>query len=213
MFESKKRAFIFMILAILFALAAVLLFTNYVADMEKNLGELVEIQVAKQDIPAGSPIGADMLATIQIPKKYAVDSFITSVEELQGKISLVPIPKDEVLTKAMLRETSKTPSGYRLVQLRAPLAIFDDQLDVLDRVDLIGTYETKEGKDGETRRTDIMLKDVQVIRVYKKEEEITSIGVALSLADAQKVIWLMNYGKELRVLKTNNQLLQAGGNN
>jgi Flp pilus assembly protein CpaB len=211
MFESKKRAFFFMILAILFALAAVLLFTNYVSDMEQSLGELVEIQVAKQDIPAGSPIGVDMLTSIQIPKKYAVDSFVTSPGELAGKISLVPIPKDEVLTKAMLRETSNTPSGYRLVQLRAPMAIFDEQLDVLDRVDLIGTYESKEGKEADTRRTEVMLKDVQVIRVYKKEEEIVSIGVALSLADAQKVIWLMNYGKELRVLKTNNHLLQSGG--
>jgi Flp pilus assembly protein CpaB len=211
MFESKKRAFLFMIAAILFAIAAVMLFTNYVAETEKSLGELAEIQVAKQEIPAGSPIAPDMLTTIKIPKKYAVDSFITSTEELKGKISLVPIPKDEVLTKAMLRETSKTPTGYRLVQLRSPMAIFDDQVDVLDRVDLVGTYESKENKN-DTRITEVILKDVQVIRVYKKDDEIVSIGVSLTLDEAEKAIWFLNFGKELRVLKTNNQLLQAGGN-
>ncbi|UFJ40794.1 SAF domain-containing protein [Brevibacillus humidisoli] len=230
MFESKKRAFIFLIVSILFALAAVFLFSSYVETMEQDLGELVEIQVAGAAIPAGTLITPDMLKTMRLPRKYAVDSFVTSPDEAAGKISLVQIPQDEVLSKAMLREMSKTPSDYRLVQLRAPMAVFDDQIDVLDKVDVIGTYEKKAGKEsgfddltvddlstdpvgrsaGDTRTTELVMRDISVIRVYKQEEEIVSIGVALTLEQARQVVWLQNFGKEVRVLKANTHLPQDG---
>lgn len=214
MFESKKRALFFMVLSICFAIAAAFLFSNHVKKTEESLGQLVEIQVAKKDIPAGSPITLDMLEPMKVPKKYVVDSYIKSINDLKGKISLVPIPEGEVLTKAMMRNVSKVPSQFRLVQLRAPMAVFDDMVDVRDKVDLVGSYEKQQQgqqNNDENRITDIVIRDVEVIRVYKKGEEIISIGVALTHEDAKRVVWMLNYGKELRVLKSNNTLVQIGG--
>ena len=223
MYESKRRAFLFLIVSLSFALAAVWLFARYVERMERELGELVEIQAAGQLIPAGTAISRDMLQTVKLPRKYVVDSFITAADEVAGKISLVPIPPNEVLTRAMLGEASKLPSGYRLVQLRAPMAVFDDQVDVLDKVDVIGTYDKQAGeeslfapspdemgKGGGSRTTEVILRDIPVIRVYKQGEEIVSIGVALTLEQARQVVWLQNFGKEVRVLKTASHLPLTG---
>ncbi|MBO8165498.1 MAG: hypothetical protein H0Z34_17615 [Brevibacillus sp.] len=225
MFESKKRAFLFLALSILFALSAVFLFYSHVETMEQELGQMVDVQTAAQDIPVGTPIAPEMLKPLPLPKKYVVDSFVTSPDEVKGKVSLVPIPRGEVLTNPMLREMAKMPNGYRLVQLRAPIAVFDDEVEVLDRVDVIGTYERKAGDEsrfqqvlpdqsdwihGDTRATEMILRDVQVIRVYKQEEEIVAVGVALTLEQAEQIVWLQNFGKEVRVLKANHHLPGGG---
>ncbi|RXT07835.1 Flp pilus assembly protein CpaB [Ammoniphilus sp. CFH 90114] len=210
MFESRKRVFIFTILSVSFALAAAFLFSNYMNETKRNLGELVSIYVAQKDIPAGSPIQTDMLTTMEVPVKYASASFLQSAEDFKNKISLVPIPSGEVLTTAMLRDISNVPSQHRLVQLRTPMAIFDDQVDVLDRVDLYGSYELAGNGNpaADSRMTDLLLTDVEVLRVTKQDGTINAIGVALTQEQAKRVIWMLNYGKEIRVLKSNNTLVK-----
>lgn len=221
MYESKRRVFLFLFIAIASAFAAVLLFAQYVERIERELGEQVGIQTAGEAIAVGTVITADMLQTIKLPRKYVVDSFLTTGEEAVGKMALVQIPPGEVLTQAMLGEMRKLPDDYRLVQLRAPIAVFDEQLDVLDRVDVIGTYDKRAGEQslaatsleqtgiGDGRTTEILLRDIPVIRVYKEGEEIVSIGVALTLEQARQVVWLQNFGKEVRVLKGASRLASA----
>ncbi|MBP1930691.1 Flp pilus assembly protein CpaB [Ammoniphilus resinae] len=214
MFESRKRVFIFTILSIAFAMAAAFLFSNYIKQTKQSLGNMVSIHVAEKDIPAGSPITSEFLSTIEMPIKYASESFIKSAEQYKDKISLVPIPKGEVLTVAMLRDISNVPTDHRMVQLRAPLAVFDDQINPLDRVDLFSSYETeadnnpKQPKD--RRITELTLKNVEVLQVSKQDSKIISIGVALKPEQAKRIIWILNYGKELRVVKSNSSIEQGG---
>jgi len=215
LFESRKRVFIFTILSIAFAMAAAFLFSNYINQTKKSLGDMVSIYVAEKDIPAGSPITPEFLSTVEMPIKYASDSFIKSAEQYKNKISLVPIPKGEVLTMVMLRESSSNvPSGYRMVELRAPLAVFDGQIDNLDRVDLFSSYETEANNDPkqpkDRRITELTLKNVEVIRKTEQDGKLISIGVALKPEQAKRIIWILNYGKELRVVKSNSSLEQVG---
>jgi hypothetical protein len=106
----------------------------------------------------------------------------------------------------MLRKNTIVTGRNRQVMLRAPMAVFDDQIDVLDKVDLVVSYDEQPGPGepakGDHRTTKILLKDVTVNSVQKKGEDIVAIGVVLLLEDTEKVIWALNYGKEVRVLKS-----------
>lgn len=203
MFDSKRRILIFLILSIAFGVSAVFLFLNYIKKTEETLGEHISIYAAKTDIPAGTPIALDMLTTVSLPKKYVVPTFAQVESDIKNKISLVPITSGEVLSTAMLRSASNVPSKKRLVQLRAPMAVFDDEFEVLDKVDLIGTYEAQ----GE-RVTEVIATEIEVLRVYRTGESVLSLGVALSQEETEQIIWLLNFGKELRVLKSNNTYIQ-----
>jgi pilus assembly protein CpaB len=214
MFESKRRAFLFMLGSIFFGLVAVILFADYMSDMKASLGEYATVHVAKTDIAAGMPITDDMMAEEQIPRKFMLDSLISSKEEVRGKISLVPIAEGSVITASMLRDNTIVTGDLRQVMLRAPLAVFDDQIDTFDKVDLVVSYDAGSGEAQEDKRvTKVLLRDVTVNRVDKKGEELVAIGVVLKLDDAQQVIWSLNYGKEVRVLKSGRAKVQQEASN
>ncbi len=206
MFESKRRAFIFMLASIFLALVAVILFSDYIAQTKASLGEMTTVLVAKEDIGAGKPIADNMVTEKEIPKKYMLDSLIQSRSDLKGKISMVPIPRGSAITSPMLRKNTIVTGENRQVMLRAPLAIFDDQIDTLDKVDLVASFDAQPGpgepSKQDKRTTKVLFRDVTVSRVDKKGDEIVAIGVVLSLADAKEAIWALNYGKEIRVLKS-----------
>ena len=204
MFESKRRAFAFMLGAILFGLLTVILFSDYMSETKASLGEYATVHVAKRDIAAGMPLADDMVAEEQIPRKFMLNSLIGSKEELRGKISMVPIPAGAVITSSMLRDNTIVTEDSRQVMLRAPLAVFDDQIDTFDTVDLFVSYDG--GPDipptEDKRKTELLLQDLTVNRVDKRGEELIAIGVVVKLEQSQKVIWALNYGKEVRVLKS-----------
>lgn len=213
MFESKRRALIFMFVSVFLALTAVILFSDFIQKTKESLGEMATVQVAKEDIPAGKEITDDMVTSEEIPKKYLLDTLVRTKEELKGKISMVPISRGAVITTSMLRKNTIVTGRNRQVMLRAPMAVFDDQIDVLDKVDLVVSYDEQPGPGepakGDHRTTKILLKDVTVNSVQKKGEDIVAIGVVLLLEDTEKVIWALNYGKEVRVLKSGASKVQA----
>lgn len=212
MFETRRRAFVFLVFSIALALAATVLFSSYMKEKETSLGEMAVIYIANKSIPAGERITMDMIGSSEIPKKYVTDSYIQNLQDLDGKVSMVPIPQDGIITKPMLRNNNLVNGEFRQVVLRAPFAVFDDRIDVLDKVDLVASYEqTGSEGQGDTRRTQVLLRDVSVNSVSKKDDETLSIGVALPLDQADDVIWMLNYGKELRVLKSGNAKVGTEG--
>ncbi|GLX68715.1 Flp pilus assembly protein CpaB [Paenibacillus glycanilyticus] len=214
MFDTRRRAFLFLIFSIGLGLAATIMFSSYMNKKETSLGEMVSIYVASKEIPAGQLITKDMLSMTDIPRKFATDSYVQTAADLNGKVSMVPIPEKGIITKPMLRNNNLVNGEYRQVVLRAPFAVFDDQIDVLDKVDLVASYEQKDpkaAKGTEERRTQVLLKNVSVNNVSKKDNEIVSIGVALPLSEAKDLIWMLNYGKEIRVLKSSNAKVASEG--
>ncbi|WP_339279320.1 SAF domain-containing protein [Paenibacillus sp. FSL W8-1187] len=208
MFESKRRALLLLLLSLAFGAAAVILFSSYMQETKDSLGELVTVQVAGSDIPAGRVIDETLLEEQELPRKYMLDSLIESPADLIGRVSMVPIVKGAVITQAMLRDNSLVSGDFRQVLLRAPLAVFDDQIDAYDQVDLLISYE-QDGEGGQAagadrRTTQVLLKGVTVSSVHKTGDEITAVGVMVKLADAKSVVWALNYGKEVRLLKTGN---------
>ncbi|WP_411347841.1 Flp pilus assembly protein CpaB [Paenibacillus sp. WLX2291] len=206
MFESKKRAFVFMLLAIVLGAVAVILFSTYMRETKASLGEFVTVQVAAEDIPAGTVIDASLLTDQEIPRKYVMDSLITTQQQLANKISVVPITKGSVITTSVLRNNTFVKGDYRQVMMRAPMAVFDEQIDAYDKVDILYSYDSQQtgdkGQGGDKRITKILLKDVTVNSVQKTGSDITAIGVLVKLSDSKSVIWALNYAKEVRLLKS-----------
>lgn len=219
MFESKRRALIFLFASVFLALVAVILFSDYIQKTKQSLGEMATVLVAKEDIRAGTAIPDSSLAEKEIPRQYLLDSLIQSKEELKGKISVVPIPKGAALTSTMLSDNTIVTGDNRQVMLRAPLAVFDDNISTFDKVDLVVSYDDQSGagdtSKGDKRTTKVLMRDVTVSAVGKKagSEELAAVGVVVKLEDANSLIWALNFGKEIRVLKSGTAKAQVGNKN
>nr|WP_295975112.1 SAF domain-containing protein [uncultured Bacillus sp.] len=200
MLESKRRAAIFLILAFLLASAAGYLVLEKVRDLNAELGGMTKIYVAKGDIPVRTLIQENQITTMEIPKKFVNHAHITNKDELVNKVSVVPLSKEEIITKNMLKSFSNLrDENNRLVAMYPSEKVqFDQVIETLDRVDIIVSTNL----NGEPK-TEIFMRDVPVAFAQGKDEKFAGVALEVSMEDAPKLIHIQNYADKVRILKAN----------
>lgn len=197
MHEAKRNFRVMLVLSILLAGMAAFLFMQKVKSLDRQYGNFAEVVVAKQAIQPKTPITSEMLETIRVPMKFAVPSAVGSIREAVGQALLIPLQKGDVMTKSMLKQVSKSGSQLRLVNLtQSDRVLFDEPIDPTDYVDIIVSYQ-----EGDKPITKLLLENVPVGRIMEDKEGQRAIGVELSMEDAQKLIFMQNFSRQIRVLK------------
>ncbi|WP_277674562.1 flagella basal body P-ring formation protein FlgA, partial [Piscibacillus halophilus] len=161
MLESKRKAIIFLILAILLAATSGYLILQKVQSLNNDLGSFVTVYKANGEISSRKIITPNDVTTEQIPQRYLRDEYITSDAELRNMVSLVPLSEGEIITNSMLKEASAiTDENTRIISLiQSEKVYFDEVLAPGDRVDIIVSHEF----DDEPV-TEIFMEDVSVIQ-------------------------------------------------
>ncbi|MED1724876.1 flp pilus assembly protein CpaB [Brevibacillus parabrevis] len=200
MLESKRRAIIFLALSFLLAALAGFLFLKKIKDMNAQLGEMVEIYEANVDIPSRALIQPDQLTTRQIPKKYADGSYVVDKMSLKNQVTVVPLAKGDIITKNILKPANLVrDQNNRLITVYASGNImFDQELEALDRVDII-ISTTKAGQPV----TEVFMKDVPVAMVAKSDNKFKGVALELPFEDVPKFIHQQHYAELMRILKAN----------
>jgi Flp pilus assembly protein CpaB len=200
MLESKKRAAIFLILAFLLASVAGYLVLQKVRDLNAELGGMTKIYVAKGDIPARTLIQESQITTMEIPNRFLNKAHVTNKDDLVNMVLVVPLSKEEIITKNMLKPFSNLrKENNRLVAMYPSEKVqFDQVIETLDRVDIIVSTENN-GKP----KTEIFMRDVPVAFAQGEGEKFAGVALEVSMEDAPKLIHMQNYADKVRVLKAN----------
>jgi pilus assembly protein CpaB len=122
---SSRRTLILIGAIVLGVIAALLLF-NYVRGIEDRANDnarRVDVFVAKQDIPRGTPgetASTDgAIDQAQIPQEFRPASAITTTDELQRKVALFDIPANSTIVQGMFVDPAQTQISFR-ARLRNP---------------------------------------------------------------------------------------------
>ncbi|SEP95105.1 pilus assembly protein CpaB [Virgibacillus subterraneus] len=201
MLESKRKAIIFFLIALVLALVSGFLVLKKVQALNSNLGTIVEVYVANNDIPSRSMIKPEDITTDEIPKKYLRDEHITNIESLKNIVSVVPLSSGEIITKSILKKTSTiTETDNRLITLlnSSEKIFFDQELFALDRVDIIISNSF-----GEEPLTEVFMKDVKVARVATQKKEFSGVQLEIPFEKVPELIHMQNYADSLRIVKSN----------
>ncbi|MBS4193285.1 flp pilus assembly protein CpaB [Bacillus sp. FJAT-49705] len=200
MLESKRRAFIFLSISLLLAFIAGLFFLQKIKELNSELGGMTKIYVTATDIPSRTLLQPDHVKQIEIPKRYVNNSHVINVEDLIDKVLVVPLVEDDIITKSMLKPVSNaTDENNRLVtMLQSERIRFDEELEGLDRVDIVVSHKF----DGKPV-TEVFMKDVLVAGVIKSEKSFSGVALEVPADDAPRIIHIQNYADSIRVLKAN----------
>lgn len=200
MIESKRKAIIFFLLAAILAGTAGFLTLQKVKELNNDLGTMVNVYAANGDIASRSVITSKDVAVEEIPKKFLTDQHITSTEDLQNKVSVIPLSSGDLITKNMLKQASAVmEENNRLITLMASDRVFfDEQLEALDRVDIIVSL-----RFDDENKTQIFMKDVKVARVANDDKKFAGVQLEVSLEQAPKLIHMQNYADSVRIIKAN----------
>ncbi|MEM6885787.1 MAG: Flp pilus assembly protein CpaB [Verrucomicrobiota bacterium] len=178
-----NKAFNFLIVAaLLLGVASIVLIKFYVDARVEKAGQaaptkewvMEEVVVAKEPITIGSTFTQFNVEIRSVPEDFVPASAVKSLDELNGKIAMHQIPKDDIIfnakagtPSALPKASAVIPAGKRLVTIGV-----DDQsaagytVKNGDFVDLVGIFEIT---------PDLM------------EQEEKPIGDALSVTFLQKV--------------------------
>ncbi|MBE0467301.1 MAG: hypothetical protein IBX71_08800 [Candidatus Desulforudis sp.] len=197
MIEVKRRALIFLALALVLGGSAVYLFLQMATTLEREMGEYVTVLVAGGDIPPRVRITEEMLTTTSIPRRFVQPTFVTDKEQAVKSAAIIPLPKGEILTSTVLREISQLPKDTRRVTLAGGgNTFFDQAVAVGDRVDIIAAFV----ENGQTV-TRLVFGGLEVLAVDQGGRDQPVIQVAVSMDDALRLIRLQNTAQSLRVLR------------
>lgn len=140
-----------LLLSITLGLIAVFLVFVYLRGIERRLYEEVDMQnvvVSRVDVTAGSALDESMLQQVAVPLKYRQPQTFPTVEEVVGRVAVVPIASGSQLSGGMLADAGAEALSFEVPRGRRAVAItVSDATGVggLIRpgnfVDIFGTFE------------------------------------------------------------------------
>ncbi len=118
-FVSSRRTLILLGVIALGVVAALLLF-NYVRGIEDRANDnvrRVDVFVAKQDIPRGTPgetaTSGGAVGQAKIPQEFRPATAIATTDEIQKKVALFDIPASATIVKGMFVDPAQTQISFR----------------------------------------------------------------------------------------------------
>ena len=192
-FSGKNNIFIPLILAAV----GVFLITQYLRTKEGELGlsaELIPVMVANADIATYTKVDKSMFHSIEIPKKFVQPSSLKNPDEIDGRVSLIPILKGEQILTTMLSGAGQSAGlalkirpGYRAVSVGVDaISGVSGLLRPGDKVDVLGTFDLT-SENNLDKRTFTLIKDITVLAVGEDLGAESLIKEATEAKDAEEL--------------------------
>jgi len=174
------------------------------AALERRLGPLTPVVVARQPLPAGEPIDPARLAVRSVPARFAPRGTFATTAQVVGQTPAAPIPAGADVSAASLQvQPAGAPvaRGERVAEIVATGS--PDHVVAGARVDVL---VTREGQPGAPARTALALEDVEVLDAAPapaSEQRHTAqvrASLRVSLRQAVFLAAAQSFARELRLL-------------
>lgn len=147
MFHKSPRVLISRIVALFLAIATIALVTAQLQELraqKTKFGRIVNVVVARRDVPAGSVVTPSDLRTEKFHEQTLPEGALRSTKELINRVVVSPMLEGQVVVDRALADADRsslnaiTPTGFRT--LRVPLGTSVEP-EPGDRVDLIVSFD------------------------------------------------------------------------
>jgi pilus assembly protein CpaB len=207
--SRRRRALLLLGLALLLGGLAASDVARREAALDREIGPLLPVVVARTQIAPGAPITARRLAVRRVPARFTPPGSVASAGSIQGLKAAIPIPAGAfILASAVSENGTAAPgppirSGERVADVTAvaPPGLVQPgtHVDVL---------VSREEGDGTTGQTVLALEDVEVLGAVPVSRDGAgpddSPKVAASLrVDLEQAVYLaaaQSFARELRLL-------------
>jgi pilus assembly protein CpaB len=203
----RRRAAVLLGLALVLGTLSATHMARRERALEAQLGPVVEVVVARRDLPAGRALELSDLGVRSLPARYAPPGAPAFAAALAGQELAVPVAAGGAVTEALLVRRPQTPEsairrGQRAVDVLAtgsPQAVTAGA-----HVDVLVTTERRDRVRGTTR---IALENVEVLAARAGAGDPEAKGAArveatlrVTAAQAVYLAAAQSFARELRLL-------------
>jgi pilus assembly protein CpaB len=210
----RRRALLMLALAVVAGGIAASRVSGRAAEVEAQVGSLVPVLVARQDVAAGNRVKAGTLAIRQVPERFVPADALSAPEQAVGRRARAPVAAGGYLTAGTFAsatgsaagEPAPLARGQRAIEI--PVAGGQALADAAPgtRVDVLVTTETRSGAG----RTFLALQDVELLGVRAAGDSRTQDGAAaratalatlrVNLRQAVYLTAAQSFAREVRLL-------------
>jgi pilus assembly protein CpaB len=220
----NKRFLVVLVGALIFGVLAAVTVSKYLSKAQAFSRNMVNVAVAKVDIPLGSKIVAEQITVVQFPKESTPDGAHDSVEKLAGRVAVVNIAAREPITDARLAPegtaaglSAVIPEGYRAMTVKVDDAAgISGFIQPGTMVDVVVTIDPAEGAARQDPVSKIVLQNIKVLasgqNIDKPENEreansVKAVTLQVTPEQAEKLALASAEGKLQLVMR--NQIDQG----
>lgn len=213
----QRRGVLLMILAALGAVMVFVVVIGYVGNVRDRaaaeVGQMTTALQVQSKIPAyQAPTSADV-RTVQIPRRWVTDAFVTDPGGIQGKVAAADIPAGAYLQQGMLVDAPALKPGQREIAI-----MVDAETGVAGMVqpgsivDVYSSFDAAQGGagNGSPPCAVRVLNRVQVINIGKltqqadgKQQGVTNTVVpvtfALDPSDTLRLTYAESFARKVRL--------------
>ena len=194
--DLRRRGRILLAASVLCGICAAWLVNRQITSLEQALGTTVPVLIAKEDIMTDKVLTEAMVTFREIPLRFVMPGMIpaTDLKDVMSAKAIVTVKQGEIITQNSF-ETRTSDGTPRTYLMESSANVVFGGLQQGDRVDILVAYHADD-----TDRAEILLRDIPVLGVSVTDQH-QDVTLSLSVAQAEKLAWYENYGKQIRLLK------------
>jgi len=200
---------------------AIMLLHGHMQKREKLIEELIakgrviELVIAKGDIPRETTITQDMITLERTTSKSFQPGDLTSLESAVGKIAIVDILTGQHINSNMIRSlghikflSQGIPKGMRAITISVDkISAIEGLLKSGDRVDVVAVFNLPAGGEDYVTAVETIFQGVLVLAInrnfspYRVSEEAETVTLALRPEDVKLLTYVLESAKVRLVLR------------
>ncbi|MQA85129.1 MAG: Flp pilus assembly protein CpaB [Streptosporangiales bacterium] len=137
----QRRGALMMILAGVLAVGVLVILMGYVSSVRAEVGSRSPVLTLRQDVPANTPLTADMVDQSEIPDRWAPDRVLHDVSQLQNKVATADLRAGTFLQEGMVADPPRLQPGQReiAIMINAETGVAG-KVEPNDQVDIYATF-------------------------------------------------------------------------
>lgn len=205
----QRRGVLFILLSVLLAVVVFFVVASYVNNVASQVGSVVTVYRAADDLPAYSELDESSIVTDQVPARWLSESAIVTAEELLGRRVGFNVAAGTLLSGDMLVPPSELSATEREIAIQV-----NQITGVADRVapgDFVDIYAVFADVPGLPKQVRVLVRDVRVVSVRGSQvvlDELSETGqqtvipvtLALEPDDALAVTYAAAFAQEVRLV-------------
>lgn len=206
----QRRGLLMIGLAVLGGLGIFAALARYVSDVEAQVGPLVDVVELRADLPPYEPVTAEMLAVVQVPRRWAPETAVQQPEAVLGAVTPTALAAGTRVQVGMFVPAPEIGPGQREIAI-----LVDAETGVAGKVrpgSIVDVYATFPGTEGRPAQSALVVDRALVMDVglettvedgdergFTERNAVVPVTFAIDFADSLRVTYVESFAESVRL--------------
>lgn len=207
----QRRGALFLLASVVLATIVFVSVGRYVSQVESQVGPTITVFQVSQPIDPYSPLGASNVEAIEVPRRWAAPTAVTSMRSLEGRRVGFELASGTIVSSDMFIPTTDLSPTEREIAVNVnSVTGVAGRVEPGDRVDIVAVFSDVPGLPKQVR---VLVRDVRIVSIGGRQtvtrdtddsvgekQDVVPVTLALEPKDTLAVTYAGSFAEEVRLV-------------